>query len=326
MGVLMENDRLKKYNGKEKLKGVGHKTPTNISLLFLIPLLISSCGNTPPERTSDASVRSSTRKTLVITLPPAWTATIMPTPTNTPTPMATFTPTPFPTGTPLPTLTHTPSPTSTATEAILENVTEEELDAYLRRRLSLSSDFQIIFVRGFWGTSEGEELIAFYVDSSYSMPRRGIIKNINGMVKVEAYEEDPCYCLEMSSISQKYLIPSNPPFLIVEYSPLTGTCFGADVFEILIIEEGDYFKQALKIFTYGNHEESSNNESIWIAGISNIEYSDINRDGNLEIIENVKIINCGDECLCREGLIEGEFQNIFIWDESTETFVEQIVE
>jgi hypothetical protein len=325
MGKAMETDRSKRDNGKERSIGLNRNIPNEILLLFLVPLFMSSCGNPPSERMRDVRIKSSASETSGSTLPPAWTATITPTPTNTQTPTATFTSTPLPTETQPPTITHTPASISTATEVILENVNEEALDAYLRRELSLSSDFELHFEQGFGGP-EDEELIVFYVQNWRDMPRRGILKNINGMLQIEHYEEDPCYCVGMDSISQKRLVPSRPPLLIVEYSPLTGTCVGVVEFEILIIEEGNYFKQALKTYTFLAGGTPSKTGSGLIAQIAEIEYADIDGDGVSEIIENGRIINCGENCFCEEGPIEEEFTDIYVWDETTETFVEQIDE
>jgi hypothetical protein len=318
MGGAMEIDRWNRDNGKVRSLGLGQKTPNHILLLTFILFFISSCANLPSERMSEASLRSSPKKTHGITLPPAWTATITPTPT------ATSTPTPFPTSTPPPTLTHTPKPTSTGTEAILENLTEKELDAFLRVKLSVSSEFEFAFERGILSDSGEEELIVFYVLSSlwHTIPKRGIITNSNGALRLEMVEEDPCYCTGMDSIGQKHLVPSRPPFIIVEYSPITGTCYGVVALEILIIEEGNYFKQALKTYTFLADGTPSEMGSGLIAQIADVEYEDIDGDGNSEIIEYGKFINCGENCFCDEGPVEGEFQNVYTWDETTETFVE----
>jgi len=322
MGVAMEMNRLKRDNVTKKSMGIGQKLRNKILVLFLIPLFISSCRNPPLEPRSNASMRSSKRNTSTLTLPPAWTATITPTSTNTPTPTATFT------STPPPTITHTPSPTSTATEVMPGNVTEKELDAFLRGKLSISSDFEFAFERGILNDSGDAELIVFYVLSSYwhDIPRRGIIKNFNGVLRLEMYEEDPCYCTGMDSIGQKRLVPSRPPFIIVEYSPITGTCYGVVAFEILIIEEGNYFKQALITYTFLAGGTPSETGSGLIAYVSDIEYADIDGDGISEIIENGRIINCGENCFCEEGPIEEEVQSVYTWDVTTETFVEQVVE
>jgi hypothetical protein len=315
MGVAMEMNRLKRDNATKMSMGMGQKLRIKILILFLISLFISSCGNPPLEAMSDTDVRSFKRDTSTLTSPPDWTATINPTPTNTPTP----------TDTPPLTLTHTPAPGATTTTLTPPNLTEEELDSYLRKKLSLSPDFEVHLERGF-GDPEAEELIVFYVQNWRDMPRRGIIKNTDGMLQIELYEEDPCYCVGMDTISQKQLVPSRPPFLIVEYSPLTGTCVGVVEFEILIIEEGSYFKQALKTYTFLAGGTPSETGSGLIAQIADIEYADIDGDGVSEIIENSKIINCGENCFCEEGPVEEEFTHIYVWDEMTETFVEQVGE
>jgi hypothetical protein len=130
----------------------------------------------------------------------------------------------------------------------------------------------------------------------------------------------------MDSISQKQLVLSRPPFLIMEYSPLTGTCVRVVELEILIIEEGDYFKQALKTYTFLAGGAPSKTDSGLIAQIADIEFADIDGDGVSETIENGKIINCGENCFCEEGPVEEEFQKIYIWDETAETFIEQAAE
>jgi hypothetical protein len=237
---------------------------------------------------------------------------------------STFTSTYAPKSTSTPSSTDAPDPTTT--DVIPSKVTDEDLDAFLRTSLSLSYDSYFSFVRGVFAASQGAELIVFYVFSPYAMPQRGIIRNADGTLSLEVYEDDPCNCTEMDSISLERLVPSHSPFLVVEYSPITGTCVGVYVLEILTIEEGHYFEQALKTYTYLAYGTPSKKGSGLTAIISDIEYADINGDGIVEIIQNARVINCGDDCFCFEGPVEEEFLSIFMWDGSTQTFVEQVAD
>lgn len=47
--------------------------------------------------------------------------------------------------------------------------------------------------------------------------------------------------------------------------------------------------------------------------VATVEFVDPVGDGGLEILRSGKLIDCGDDCFCREGPIVERFETLFRW-------------
>jgi hypothetical protein len=56
--------------------------------------------------------------------------------------------------------------------------------------------------------------------------------------------------------------------------------------------------------------------------IASIAYTDRDGDGNREIIRSGTVVDCGEDCLCREGPVLEEFATVYAWDGTEGLFVQ----
>jgi len=57
--------------------------------------------------------------------------------------------------------------------------------------------------------------------------------------------------------------------------------------------------------------------------IASVEFTDRDGDGNLEILRRGRLVDCGDDCLCRDGPLLERFEAVYGWDEESGRFVER---
>jgi len=201
---------------------------------------------------------------------------------------------------------------------------DEELSKYLIEKLSLDKNTKFTFIRGKLDKDSDKETIPFfsYTSPTTAMAYRGIIQeNLEGFF-ITVFEDDPCYCFKVNVYTKK-MVSDQPEFIISNYLPLTGTCVAFDVVSILTIGEGISFENEFKNIWQGFTYECT---ILHQSTIADIEFKDLDGDNNLEIIQKGYVIDCGDECCCKEGIKKEEFQKIFKWNEETQSFEEMITD
>jgi hypothetical protein len=134
-------------------------------------------------------------------------------------------------------------------------------------------------------------------------------------------------CGLTNEVYKKKLVKNYPEFYISECGA-GGTCNAGGKMRIYFVEKGTGL---VKIVWEENTYGSGSNESIAALKKSNVEFKDLDNDGNLEIIQNVVEMKCkrqegccwAEEC-CENGEIisKREYQKIFRWDEGNRKFVE----
>ncbi len=286
--------------------------PNFIMLVGVVWLtIVAGCAPKTPSQDSQPLVTGT--KSIIATLSP----------TKKPEPEISRTSVPaVPTSKQLGTLEETPTEdVGTPTKRSLERkYTEEELIKFLVENTSLDQSTSFVFL---WLESDYEaetETIVFFTSPALQI-KRGIIRASNEGLLLTVFEDDPCNCDAFAEIYSRKLVIDQQEFVLTSYSPHTGTCVAYQVLRILSVEHGTSFKQVWAGFTYSAGSET---ETGFLATIFDIEFTDLDNDNVLDIVQTGKTINCGDECFCWEGPIEEEFQRVYEWDDETSTFVETI--
>jgi hypothetical protein len=139
-------------------------------------------------------------------------------------------------------------------------------------------------------------------------------------------------CCGLSSrVYKKKLVKNYPEFYISECGA-GGTCAGGEKMSIYFVEKGTgLVKIVWEEYTYGWPMAPPSGKEYYGLEESNVEFKDLDNDGNLEIIKNVVEMQCkhqegccGPEQCCKNGgmISKREYQKIFRWDEGNQKFVE----
>lgn len=152
----------------------------------------------------------------------------------------------------------------------------------------------------------------FFTSNATQLARRGVVQMKLGVPEILNFEEDSCFCTRVEA-QPVQLVHDQREFVITRFSPLGGTCVGSDVVRILSVGEDG----ALVEIWRGTTFEADGSQS----RIATIEFTDQDEDGDLEIVRRGKLIDCGDDCLCREGPVLETFVTIHVWDAENRLFV-----
>lgn len=160
--------------------------------------------------------------------------------------------------------------------------------------------------------------IAFFVTAEYGLVKRGVI-DISGtqprVLGVEDYDE--CHCQSVSASSVRLVAPE-PDFVIVEYSPRTGTCVGVERMDIFRAAENGTLQLVWAGDTYF---AGSREPGVHEADIAEISFPRTRDGDDRAILRSVKQVRCGDEdCFCRDGPLIRDFVEFFLWDPATGRF------
>jgi hypothetical protein len=190
------------------------------------------------------------------------------------------------------------------------DMSEEEISEYLRNMLELSEDAQINLARVRSG--DGTPWVVFFTSSSIEMASRGVLRMVDGVPRILSFEQDPCYCFAVAA-EPRDLVRGLGEFIVTRFSPLGGTCVASEVVRILELEEnGDLVE-----VWWGTTFEADGPRS----RVASVEFVDQDGDGDLEILRRGQLIDCGDDCLCREGPVLESFEALFEWSPEEGRFV-----
>jgi hypothetical protein len=181
-------------------------------------------------------------------------------------------------------------------------MTGEEISEYLQNTLELTADMRINLARV--RSQDGTPRVVFFVSSSIEMARRGVLRVVDGVPRILSFEEDPCTCFTVGA-EPRELVRGRGEFVVTRFSPLGGSCVGYDVVRILALEEDGMLVEVWRGTTF--EAEGSRSR------IASVEFVDPDGDGNLEILRRGELIDCGDDCLCREGPVLETFETLFEW-------------
>lgn len=135
----------------------------------------------------------------------------------------------------------------------------------------------------------------------------------DGRPRVLRFEEDPCYCQSLAAEVIE-LAAGHDRFVLTRFSPKTGSCVGLDVVRILTVDQEGALEKVWSGTTFeGNGSRSE---------IATVEFIDRDGDADLEIVRRGRVIDCGDDCPCRDGPVLATFETVFDWDGEQGRFVE----
>jgi hypothetical protein len=189
------------------------------------------------------------------------------------------------------------------------DMTEEEISEYLQNMLELPDDARLNLARV--QSEDGTPWVVFFTSSSIEMARRGVLRVVDGVPRILSFEQDPCYCFEVA-VESRELVRGRGEFVVTRFSPLGGTCVASEVVRILALEEGGTLAEVWRGTTFEANGPRSR--------IASVEFVDQDGDGNLEILRRGELIDCGDDCLCREGPVLETFETLFGWSPEESRF------
>jgi hypothetical protein len=190
------------------------------------------------------------------------------------------------------------------------DVTEEEISEFLRNMLELPDDAQLSLARV--QSEDGTSAVVFFFSSSVEMARRGVLRVVDQVPRILSFEQDPCHCFAVSA-EPKELVRGRGEFVVTRFSPLGGTCVGSEVVRILALEEDSTLVEVWR----GTIFEANGS----LSRIASIQFVDRDGNGNLEILRRGELIDCGDDCLCREGTVLESFETLYEWSPEEGRFV-----
>jgi hypothetical protein len=189
-------------------------------------------------------------------------------------------------------------------------MSEEEISEYLRNMLELADDARLSLARVRSGDSTSSAV--FFISSSVEMARRGVLRAVDGVPRILFFEQDPCHCFAVAA-EPKELVRGRGQFVVTRFSPLGGSCVGSDVVRILALEEDGTLVEVWRGTTFEADGPRSR--------IASVEFVDRDVDGDLEILRRGELIDCGEDCLCREGTVLERFETLFDWSPEEGRFV-----
>jgi len=191
-------------------------------------------------------------------------------------------------------------------------VDRNNLEEYLRLTQSISEETEIQLIpveTGFEG-----KWYVFYTSNPQEMVHRGVVVLHSGEAQVVAYESSPCYCTRISAQSVS-LLKDGPGLVLTRFSPMSGSCVASEVIQLLRITTEGSFVTVWQGTTFDGSGSTSE--------VAEVRFEDRTSDGNSEIVRAGRILDCGDDCLCREGREVSRFQEIFAWNAKESRYVLQ---
>jgi hypothetical protein len=176
--------------------------------------------------------------------------------------------------------------------------------------LELPDDAQLSLARV--RSEDGTSAVVFFFSSSVEMARRGVLRVVDQVPRILSFEQDPCYCFAVSA-EPKELVRGRGEFVVTRFSPLGGTCVGSEVVRILALEEDSTLVEVWRGTTFEANGSLSR--------IASIQFVDRDGNGDLEILRRGELIDCGDDCLCREGTVLESFETLSEWSPEEGRFV-----
>jgi len=190
------------------------------------------------------------------------------------------------------------------------DMTEEEISEYLTNMLELPDDVRLNLVRVRSGN--GTPWVVFFTSSSIKMARRGVLRVVDGVPRILSFEQDPCNCFGVAAEPEE-LVHGGREFVVTRFSPLGGSCVASDVVRVLALGEDGSLVEVWQGTTFEADGPYSR--------VASVEFVDPDRDGDLEILLRGELIDCGDDCLCREGPVLERFETLFDWSPEEGRFV-----
>jgi hypothetical protein len=189
--------------------------------------------------------------------------------------------------------------------------TDEELATFLRNTLDLPEETRFTLAR--LQVGHGSERIVFFTSRADLLARRGVVRVTDGVPRVLLFEEDPCQCFTVEAETVA-LIPGQGDLALTRFSPVTGSCVGLDVVRILRVADDGGLVEVWRGTTFQAEGSTST--------VAEVAFADRDRDGDLEIVRRGRVVDCGEECLCRNGPVLESFETVYDWSAGEGRFVE----
>ena len=189
-------------------------------------------------------------------------------------------------------------------------MTEEEISEYLRNMLEFPAEARLSLARV--RSENATPSVVFFISCSVEMARRGVLRVVNQVPRILTIEQDPCHCFAVAA-EPRDLVRGRGQFVVTRFSPLGGTCMGSDVVRILALEEDGSLVEVWRGTTFEADGPRSR--------VASVEFVDPDGDGDLEILRSGELIDCGEDCLCREGTVLERFETLFQWSPEEGRFV-----
>jgi hypothetical protein len=187
-----------------------------------------------------------------------------------------------------------------------------EMRSYLRGELGLDEGarVEVVPVR----SAAGGDIAAFFILQPDRLVRRGAVALGADGPRLLREEEDPCSCLSLRSECVT-LVPSEGGFVVTRFSPMTGSCVGLDVVRVLAVTDDGALREVWNGTTFHGNGPTSE--------LAVVEFVDRDGDGNREILRRGRLVDCGDDCLCRDGPVLETFEEVYAWDPGSGRFAER---
>ena len=164
------------------------------------------------------------------------------------------------------------------------------------------------------GESEARR-IAFSVGWIQAGPHLGIVDVSGALPRLVSWEPYDCICESLGSLRAVRLVATEPDFLVVDYTPYTGTCVAFVPTDVLRIDEGGSFTRVWQGTTY----EAGGPPAV--AEIAEIAFTHLRHGDDRAILRSARLVGCDDSnCFCTEGTPIRDFVELFIWDRDAERF------
>lgn len=195
----------------------------------------------------------------------------------------------------------------------LEYPAHYEIEARLRAELDLDDAAKIRLVQ--LRTRNKSRTAVFFVVQPDRFVKRGVAAVSDEGLSLLHLEEDPCGCFDIQ-VQRLEMVPERGEFAVTRFSPVTGSCVGLDLVRVLAVSgEG----AVLEVWSGSTFDAQGSKSQI-----ASVEFTDRDGDGNLEILRRGRLVDCGDDCLCRDGPVLERFEAVYGWDEESGRFVERL--
>jgi len=194
----------------------------------------------------------------------------------------------------------------------LEYPAHYEIQSRLRAELDLDDAARIRLVQ--LRTRNESRTAVFFVAQPDRFVKRGVAAVSDEGLRLLHLEEDPCGCFDIQ-VQRLEMVPEWGEFAVTRFSPVTGSCVGLDLVRVLAVSGGGALLEVWSGSTFDAQGSKSQ--------IASVEFTDRDGDGNLEILRRGRLVDCGDDCLCRDGPVLERFEAVYGWDEESGRFVER---
>ncbi len=157
--------------------------------------------------------------------------------------------------------------------------------------------------------------IAFSVGWIQAGPHLGIVDVSGIQPRVVSWEPYDCVCESLGSLRAVRLVATEPDFLVVDYTPYTGTCVAFVPTDVLRVDEGGSFTRVWQGTTYEAGGPPAGAE------IAEIAFTHLRHGDDRAILRSARQVGCDDSnCFCTEGTPIRDFVELFVWDREAERF------